>query len=381
MTAYRISRINPKSGLVENPLRDKDGLFVLADPVGGVKRQQARFAIKVNNTAEAVAYLEKGYPIRMTDGQSPASLISMKSLTIEPIADEGDTGSSTPAFRNPPPTKASVMDELRQLLCIQAGHISLVGSDAAATSFIGFETHATYPYTGDEWKQVDLARFNITQLMSRAYDFAYQTEEYWRFDDAPAEDLKAFWEGIPGRSVFGDQWKAQTEEGLCWRVSETAYARWALKEGDPLSIRELSLLANITESATRTSLSRESLSASDGKLSSEQALTWLQGRRGYIPTRGGDAVREDETFYWSVSAFRNFPLAEALQRVITGWKQTTPDEIRKRADVSQSFMDRLMRGQPELDLDGLQRVGKALEVDVPQFVGLAVQEALRPQFP
>ena len=379
MTSYRISRLNPKSGLVEQPYRDKEGQFVLADPAGGAQRHHAKFAVKVGTTAEAVTYLERGYPIRMTDGQSAASLVGARSVTITPVEIEGEDESSlgSAASRNPLPAKEAVMDELRQLLCVQAGHIALAGSMAAAAAFIGFESEKTYPYIDDEWKAVDLSRFNITWLMSRAYDYAYQCGEYWGFDDAPAEDIKAFREGIPSRSVFGDAFKAQTDEGLCWRVSETAYARWALGNGNPLSIRELSLLANITESATRTSLSRESLSAPDGKLSAEQALAWLQGRRGFIPTKGRDMARKDEAYYWSVSAFRKSGLAEGLQRVITDWKQTTPEQVRKAAGVDRKFMDGLLQGRPELDIDALQRVGRVLEVDIPQFVGLAVQEALR----
>jgi hypothetical protein len=56
--------------------------------------------------------------------------------------------------------------------------------------------------------------------------------------------------------------------------------------------------------------------------------------------------------------------------------KTTPEIIGQKAEVSVDFMDALMAGHPLLDLDALQRVGKVLEIDVPQFVGLAVQESL-----
>ena len=156
-----------------------------------------------------------------------------------------------------------------------------------------------------------------------------------------------------------------------------AEARFHLEEEKPLSIRQLSLLANITESATRTSLSREQRAAPDGMLSPEEARQWLRSRRGFVPTKLGAVVRKDRALFWSDQAFRQFGLAEGLKRLIWEWKETTPELVGVAAGVSKGFMAALMSGHPVLDIEALKRVGKALDVDVPQFVGLAVQEALK----
>ncbi len=380
MTSYRISRVNPKSGLVEQPYRDKDGLFILADPAGGGQRHHAKFAIKVGTTAEAVEYLEKGYPIRMTDGQATPSLVGRKSLTIEPVEIQDDDESSlgSAASRNPIPLKNAVMEELKKVLCVEAGHIALAASNEAAVAFIGFESVSFYPYeVYEEWKQVDLSRFKIEWRMSAAYDFAFQSGEYWHFDAEHAQDIRSFVGGIPPRDITGSSYEFMGPDGLCWRIADTAYARWNLKAGNGLTIRELSLLANITESATRTSLSREGISAPEGLLSNDQALAWLRGRRGFIPTKSVKTSVKDQAFYWSEAAFRQHGLATALSRLIAEWITTTPEIIGQKAEVSVEFMDALMAGHPLLELDALQRVGKVLKIDVPQFVGLAVQEALR----
>jgi hypothetical protein len=382
MISYRISRVNPKSGLVEQPYRDKDGQFVLADPVGGAQRHHAKFSVRVGTTADAVAYLEKGFPIRMTDGKSAPALVSAKSLTITPVEVDGEDESSlgAGASRHTLPTKDAVMEELKKLMCVQAGHIALAGSTEAAAAFIGFESESVgYPYEigAGEWKKVDLSRFAIEWRILAAYDYAFQCGEYWHFDAGHAQDIRAFVGGIPPYDITGSGYEFMGQDGLCRRIADTAYARWKLIDGHDLTVRELSLLANITESATRTALSREGISAPDGTLSNDQALDWLRGRRGFIPTKSADTSVKDQTFFWSEFAFRQFGLAAALTRLITEWLKTTPKDIGKKAEVSQDFMDALMAGYPLLDLDALQRVGAELGVDVPQFVGLAVQEALR----
>jgi len=86
---------------------------------------------------------------------------------------------------------------------------------------------------------------------------------------------------------------------------------------------------------------------------------------------------KDQAFYWSESAFRQLGLSAALTRLITDYKKTTPQDVQQKARVGEDFMTALMAGRPLLDLDALQRVGRVLEIDVPQFVGLSVQEALR----
>ena len=380
MQSYRISRLNPKSGLVEQPYRDKEGQFILADPVGGAQRHHAKHAVRVGTTAEAVAYLEKGFPIRMTDGQSAPSLVSARSVTITPIDLDGEDESSlgSAAARNPPLAKEAVMEELKQLICVLAGHVARIGSEESAAVFMGFESQNTDPYIDrDDWQKVDLARFGITPTISWAYDYAYQTGEYWSFDENTEDRVRLFRLGIPGCSIFGDTWISQTENGLCWRICEMATARWKLQDDDPLTVRELSLLANITESATRTSLSREGRSAPDGKLSGADALSWLSSRRGFVPMKASSIAQKDKTLFWSDHAFRQLGLAEALKRLISDWKETTPEQVGQAAGVSGDFMEALMTGRPPVDIDALKRVGKALDVDVPQFVGLAVQEALK----
>ena len=380
MQSYRISRLNPKSGLVEQPYRDKEGQFILADPIGRAQRHHAKYAVKVGTTAEAVTYLEKGFPIRMTDGQSAPSLVSARSVTFTPIDMEGEDESSlgSTSSRNPPLAKEAVMEELKQIICVLVGHIAFVAGNARAAEFIGFESESNY--TADiDWKKINLKDFEIAESVNLAYDYAYQSGEYWKFDRWSNNFIQVFLAGIPRCNVHFETLTSLTENSLCRRICEMAEARLHLEgeEEEPLSIRQLSLLANITESATRTSLSREQRAAPDGMLSPEEAREWLRSRRGFVPTKLGVVIRKDKALFWSDQAFRQYGLAEGLRRLIWDWKETTPELVGVAAGVSKNFMAALMSGRPVLNIEALKRVGKALDVNVPQFVGLAVQEALK----
>ena len=117
--------------------------------------------------------------------------------------------------------------------------------------------------------------------------------------------------------------------------------------------------------------------APDGMLLPEEAREWLRSRRGFVPTKLGAVVRKDKALFWSDQAFRQYGLAEGLRRLIWDWKEATPELVGVAAGVSKDFMAALMSGRPLLNIEALKRVGKALDVDVPQFVGFAVQEALK----
>ena len=68
--AIKITRQNPRTGQVERPWRNRDGLFVLSDPAHGAKKHHAKFAVKVGTIEEVDALLKRGFSVRMTDGES-----------------------------------------------------------------------------------------------------------------------------------------------------------------------------------------------------------------------------------------------------------------------------------------------------------------------
>ena len=163
-------------------------------------------------------------------------------------------------------------------------------------------------------------------------------------------------------------------------VLDAASARAAIdgQEGtwtDDLSIRQLALLADITEGAVRNALSQggaAGLAAVPGskpvRVSLDEARRWLPGRRGFRPTptgpsddpvlnerlRGFDRM-EQLTDFVGRHAARRLGSAEALGAEAAGW-----------LDGSYAF-----------DAEAACCVAETIGADGPTFVGKALELALR----
>ncbi len=74
--AISITRQNPRTGKIERPWRNRDGVFVLGDPAHGALKHHDKFAVKVAAIEEVAALVARGFSVRMTDGECPPSLIS-----------------------------------------------------------------------------------------------------------------------------------------------------------------------------------------------------------------------------------------------------------------------------------------------------------------
>ena len=173
--AVRITRRNPRTGRIELPWRNRDGLFPLADPAHGARRHHDKFAVKVKTIEEVAALVGRGFPVRMTDGDTPPSLISPDSLTVETVDDASPASLWAETRPRPPFIKADMLAELKRVLLVQANQIAHAGSLDFAVAFMGFETgNPLYPYCKDDPGKVDLGRFNATGYLDQAYDFAFQ---------------------------------------------------------------------------------------------------------------------------------------------------------------------------------------------------------------
>lgn len=374
--AIRITRRNPRTGRTERPWRNRDGLFVLGDPAHGAQKHHDKFAVKVATLDEAAALVGRGFSLRMTDGETPPALISPDSLLVEEAADADPAPLFAETAPKPPFLKEDMMAELRRAFLVQANQIAHAGSLEFARVFIGFKTvNPLYPYCEDDPGRVDLTRFNATAYLDLAYDYAFQTGQHWRFGDVAAQDVREFVRGANLQASDGEQSPLADSDGLCRRAADAAFGRWNLESGRDLTVRELSLLAQMTEAAVRNSLSKERIAIDQGKIDGNTALVWLKQRRDFIPTRIDEGHKER----WAAHArfvldHRDF--GEAFGLILKGYEKSA-EEIAGKAGVSDGFIEGLKAGRPTADLEALRRVGEALELDAPHFVGLAVQESLR----
>ncbi len=374
--AVRITRRNPRTGRIELPWRNRDGLFVLADPAHGARRHHDKFAVKVKTIEEVAALVGRGFPVRMTDGDTPPSLISPDSLTVETVDDASPASLWAETRPRPPFIKADMLAELKRVLLVQANQIAHAGSLDFAVAFMGFETgNPLYPYCKDDPGKVDLGRFNATGYLDQAYDFAFQVGQHWRFGDETAQNVDEWVRGANQQASNGEGSPLANPDGMCRRAADTAFGRWKLGKGHDLTVRELALLAAMTEGAVRNSLSRERIAIQEGKVDHAIASAWLGDRRDFVPTReeeGGQACwAEGARFILEREAF-----AVAFSHLLKGF-EISPAELATKAQVSEEFVAALAAGRPPTDLAALRRVGEALDLDAPHFVGIAVQAALR----
>jgi hypothetical protein len=275
------------------------------------------------------------------------------------------------------PTLSDVHRELAATLIVQAKHIGLTAKDYdLGEVFLGSDPEQTHA------ENVNLSRFPIAAELEALHAYAFAPTGDDLFDASalhgmahflssiPREDWDGSVHGFPnlgGPSVMADVLDAASARAAIDGQEET----WTSE----LSVRQLALLADITEGAVRNALSQTGaagLTAIAGskpvRISIDEARRWLPGRRGFSPTptgpsddpimndrlRGFDRMEQLSDFV-SRHATRRLGSAEALGEDAAGW-----------LDGSYAFDTAMARG-----------VAEAIGADEPTFVGKALELALR----
>ena len=284
------------------------------------------------------------------------------------------------ASQHAPFSKDEMLAELRIILLVQASHIAVVGGQEATFAFLGFPLD-DFINSGLDWKEaekIDLSRFDITRVFDVAYDYAFQVGVYWDFEIDL--ELSVFEGGVPHYDGSGTQNPFYSDGSKCRHVLDMALGRFYLDQQTNLSIRRLSLLANMTEAAVRTSLSSEGIKT-EGKpasLPADVALEWLGRRRGFTPTRKDEAVEAVGAAYFRALSASG-PFEKALQTSM-GYREISVAEVAEGTGLDIGFIRALVDGpQSTGDIDALRRIADFLKLDVPLFVGKAIEAWLRHQ--
>lgn len=315
--------MNPQTGEIERPWRQRDGMFVLADPTNGAERHHKEKAILVDSYSEALELVRKGFSIRMSDGRNSANLISPSSLEIidEPVKHIDELWNYT--MPEVPFTLDEVLGELRLHLQSQASDLYWIANEHAASEFIGFAFDASEHSECEEARgKIDLDRFNITRITRAAYAAAFRPWPSYPISEEDVDEL----EQILGASLtrFGRRHYSplENEESALFRTLMSAYYRWQIWDGcflgeevlDKDAFRALTILTGMSQGAIRNSLSREGISTVKGKLDYAALLEWLKQRNGFVP------LREDEQpvahhAYRHASTLKSLPTDEAFKAI------------------------------------------------------------------
>ncbi|CAX25024.1 protein of unknown function [Methylorubrum extorquens DM4] len=287
-------------------------------------------------------------------------------------------------------TKEQVRDELRTIFLFQAAHIEIGAGAAAAETFIGFKPEIgehgfRRSFLEEDTAKVDLSRFPISEEFELAYDFAFRPSRANFFNDCG--NLLNFMKGVPrdAPESFFERVSRHylTPDGFCQTVAEAAHARWKLEKADKVftdastvtfTTRELGLLANMSEGAVRNALADKSengLRALPGekpvKVSRDEALRWLAGRRGFL--RAPDRPRDDASVRDWLAAVKTIKdLKEFLSVHFSAF-----DDL----DVPQEKVEAWEAGNIPSDLNEIRDFAKAIDVDVPTFVGRVMEAVER----
>lgn len=283
-------------------------------------------------------------------------------------------------------SKDEMLDELRTIFLFEADHILLGRGESAAANFIGFTVSDDGEYLHEPPTRVDLTRFPVGDVFDRGYGFAFNPSLHTPLEESEVQNLVVFMLGTPragGISSGGETHRFMTLEGYCQIVVDAVHARWKLEweEAGDFTVRELALLANMTEGAVRNAIADKAesgLKAMPGskpvQVRFEEAKRWLSGRRGFILSPR--LPRNDVVLHDRIRDLRSLEgFVDLLSRQFAligenasgklrefGW---TNNEIEAwRSGAFEFSAERARQIAATLDLDEALLAGKALELSM-----------------
>lgn len=280
-------------------------------------------------------------------------------------------------------TKQDVLDELRKILLVQGDHLIITAGPNVAEAFIGFPPGPyDWFYEGSDPALIDLSRFNIARLFDWCFDYAFTPSVLTRHDESYVQDLLVFMQGIPKCDNGGDMLPFLSN-GLCHTVAEASHARFALEEGLDLTTSQVALMANMTEGAVRNALAQKGdggLHAIPGTknpvmIEHAEALRWLHGRRGFVPTP--ENLSDDRFLIAQISNSRSArDLGKLLGRIQRAAFES-PEKAQEALGWSEEKLQSWLDGTQEFSVEDAAHLAKAINIDVPLFVGKVQEVVLR----
>lgn len=285
-------------------------------------------------------------------------------------------------------TKEELLDELRTIFLYEADHVLISAGKARAEAFIGFPVGEQGEYLNEPPTKVDLALFSvIAQAFERGYEFAFNPSLLNTIGEHEVQDLQVFMDGTPrvgGIQSGGETHRFMTPDGYCQTVADAVFARWKLEwtrdESETFTSRELALLANMSEGAVRMAISDKSesrLKSIPGSkpvaVEFDEAKRWLSGRRGFIPL---PARPEDDRFL--TRAIRDAETRKTFGRLIHKVANyQAPDKLAEKVGWTEEEIKTWLDGTFAFDAERARHLADAIHIDVPLFVGKALEVSLR----
>lgn len=292
-----------------------------------------------------------------------------------------------------PFTRDEIIREVRLAALGMASQIAMFGprheSRDLAARYLGVELDE-YDYERDGHTDLEAipieAHFLYTVVMD-AYDHAYQCSPMINdnFDiDERCYEVAGILAGFPQADFHGEPSPLDRLNPQKLRqVLDTFIARWTLDTEGSLTVTQLALLADMGEAAVRTSLSAagiKTVASRDGKnqVLHPDALSWLAGRRNFVPTRNQPGIGIDPSaLIAGLFTAESLTFESALERAIAVTVGSS-DALAAQAGLERDWLEQLLSADVviKIDVPALEAISQALGAPVPLFVGRAVTALL-----
>jgi hypothetical protein len=283
--------------------------------------------------------------------------------------------------------KAEALNELREVfLGIASQIVVTTGDNILAATYLGIDLdqYSLGSMPGgyqEDLETINLDQFGITKQIRAACSFALQlgtAEERTNFSEDDWTDLAIFMEGAPRVSFGGELTPLDNEDSSLRRTLEMALARMMLLHSNRLTIRQLSLLAGIGETAVRTSLSADGIKT-EGKpaqVPADVAEPWLHRRRGFVPTLTREEADAKAQQVGETST--NDPSLAGEIVTLCSERGMDLETLAHQAQVDRAWLEGLMTGdRVTCDVEALCSIATTLNIDVPSFAGRAIEAILQ----
>lgn len=304
--------------------------------------------------------------------------------------------------KNAPFSWQEIENDVRESIAALASIVEIAGpGHISNNAFLGVDEMILDDdnFVVDPYHLFSLEGHALHRLALRAYDYAYQLGEIDHAENSEQTfytdsfDILMLLQGFPRSDRNGDLSPFDPRENSPLRTMfETAYARYDLQEGNEITIKQLALLSNMTVPAVRSSISKDGIKTEPsihsketlknmpederlGRVSSENALLWLRGRRGFIPTIDPSGSTRIELM-WPVLLKPGADIKEGILKALK-ILQVSVSDLAQKAEVEDEWLEGLFGdGEVAADVSALKRVAHALRAPTPAFVGGMVQDIL-----
>ncbi|WP_322896150.1 MULTISPECIES: hypothetical protein [unclassified Yoonia] len=282
--------------------------------------------------------------------------------------------------------------QVREAIIAMASILQTFGPQddgATVNAFLGqpVETAGKNHMSSEEIDSIDITRHGLHRHARAAWCYANQLDGWEDFTGEHAFEIACGL--LHGGYALTDSENEPT--GLdpandlpLRRILQTAEARWFWANQDSeLTVRQLSLLSNMSETTVRSSLSKEGFKLepssspdedkSSYRLSANDALQWLRKRRGFIPNAAGPSPDRQRKAARETLADPSVPFPLALKRAA---------ELIGLSDTSGSGVDSgwyagLVEGRKVApDVAALVALADALDVPRADFAARGVRHLL-----